>query len=267
MPETGPLDILARQLLGWGPPSLGGLIQALVPAEGFADFVALVQEYVPEHMGEVLAADSPAAQIAVFANHFQDRYFPLGLGLNYEGPWVDPTLEYTDLLRYIPIPYGGLEWDDLHDMEHWRPGYLLMGSLHVPHRFSHLDEGMAVAWLEQCALEVGEGTMMRLPQGGWSAEDLRRLLDGTEYQVLALFADWLNNDTRNAFLDAHPEYPLMDEWDREVVTILTNAWHQAEAAWNEMAAMSEWLEEDPEAHFNQLLDFIEERREELEEGC
>ena len=99
--QAGPLDILARRLLARAPPLLGSTIGAVVPYEGFAEFVALVQEFLPDHMAEILSAQGPSGQIFLFGNYFRDQYFPIA----FDGEWIDPELEYTDLLNYIPIHY------------------------------------------------------------------------------------------------------------------------------------------------------------------
>ena len=99
--QAGPLDILTRRLLARAPPMVGSILSAVVPYEGFAEFVALVQEFVPEHMADILSAQRPAGQIALFGNYFRDQYFPIV----YSDNWMDPEVEYTDLLRHIPIHY------------------------------------------------------------------------------------------------------------------------------------------------------------------
>ena len=254
-PEVRPLDELARQLRGRAPPLVAGILSAVVPQEGFPEFVALVQEYLPEHLGEILAGSDPARQIALFGNRFRDRYFPLA----YDADWVDPEAEYIYFVRTIPIPYGGVAYDDLHNVDAWRPGYIMMGSLYL----AQYDDGIALTWVEECGNWLDQETLRRIPAEGLSRQRIHQLLDDTEHEALALFVDWLSNDTGNAFLDAHPEYPFMDEWDREVVAILTQDWIQAEVVWAEMGAMAAWLEEDPGVHFNELLDFLDRRNEEF----
>lgn len=254
-PEAGPLDLLVHRLISRGPPQVSGILSAIVPEEGFPEFVALIQEFLPDHTTEILAAPGAATQIALFGNRFRDQYFPIA----FDGDWMYPDLEYTDLLHHIPINYGGVEYEDFHEPSNWRDGYILMGSIFVPDRFGSWDEGVAMVWLEQAGTLLDQESRRRIPQEGISAEELHRLLDGTDYQTVALFADYLCNDTGNAFLDAHPEYPLMDLWDRETVTILTRDYARSQVMWGQMEAMAEWLESDTGVNFNLMMDFIEER--------
>ncbi len=250
-----PLDALAARLLAYRPPSLSALLAHLADLESYHDFLLLVEEYLPEHLEEVKRLPDSGNRIAHFARHFKDRYFPL----TFDGEWVDHDAEYSQLLGHIPIPYGGIDSEDLHEVESWKTGLLLMGSLHVVQQFRDWGEGMAVVWIEACADHVDRNVLMRLPADGWSGNELHELLDGTNYEAAAHFADYLQNDTRNAFLDAHFEYPFEDAWDMETVKILTVDWQRSQVIWDQFSRLSDWLEEDPTPHYTQMLEFIFQR--------
>ena len=260
---VGPLAALERLLLASGPPSVSALLELLVDFEAYHDFLLLVEQYLPERLDEVKRLPNAAARIDCFANHFRDRYFPLAFS---NGDYIDPDVEYNDLLRAIPIPYSGVEWDDIHEVEHWRDGYLLMGSLQIYDQFSHLDEGMGQVWIEACGFIVDQEQLMRLPDEGWSSGELHHLLDGTDYEGAAVMADWMRNDTGNAFLDAHVEYPLTDGWDPETVEILTADWQKSEVLTDQMSRLADWLEEDPTPNYTQMLDFLLAREQAIKQG-
>ena len=257
---VGPLAALEGLLLASQPPSISGLLELLVDFEAYHDFLQLVEEYLPERLEEVKRLPNAAARIAFFANHFGDRYFPLAYSY---GDYIDPDVGYEDLLNVIPIPYSGIEWDDIHEVEHWRNGYLLMGSLQVADQFGRFDEGVATVWIEACEAHVGRQQLMRLPDDGWSNQELHQLLDGTDYEGAAVLADWMRNQTGNAFLDAHAEYPMIDDWDRETVEVLTADWQKSEKLTAQMASLSDWLEENPMRNYTRMLDFILAREQEL----
>ena len=200
--------------------------------------------------------------MSFFATHFRDKYFPLAY--YFEDGYWDADDGYDPLLREVPITYGGVELDDLHEVDQWGAGNLLLGSLHLPHLYARSDMGLATVWLEECAAHVDQAQLQRLPENGWSQQELHRLLDGTRFEAAAIFAAWLGNNTDNAFLDAHPEYPLAEPWNTEAVRLLTNDWRQAELLQNRMSQLSAWLEEDPGPRYTEMLDFIFQREEELE---
>ena len=258
--RVGPLASLERLLLASRPPSVSGLLELLVDFEAYHDFLLLVEEYLPERLEEVKRLPNAAARIACFASHFRDRYFPLAFSY---GDYIDSDMGYEDLLNVIPIPYSGVEWDDIHEVENWRDGYLLMGSLQVADQFGRFDAGMARVWIEACEAHVDREQLMRLPEEGWSSGELHQILDGTDYEAAAVLADWMRNDTGNAFLDAHAEYPMMDGWDRETVEILTADWQKSELLTAQMSSLSDWLEADPTPNFTKMLDFILAREREL----
>ncbi len=247
-----PLDVLARRLLRFAPPSLSALLDRFVNVESYKEFLDLVQQFLPERLEEVKRLPDSVSRVAFFANHFKDKYFPLSSYFMDEG---DPDDGYGELLRGIPIEYQGVDYEWIHEVEQWDTADLLMGSLHIP----NLDSGLGVVWLEACAEHVDKAQLERLPPGGWSSEELHRFLDGTQFEGAAICADWQSSNTGNPFLDCHYEYPLNVDWDMETVKWLTTDWQKTEVVWKKMSELSVWLEEDVGPRYTEMLDFIFQR--------
>jgi hypothetical protein len=260
-PEAGPLDILAQQLLGRAPPSVTGLLHALVPEEGFAEFMELVQEYLPYHQAEILSAQSPAHQIALFANHFRDYYFPLPYF--EDAAWND--FSYSDLLAGIPLIFIGMNWDDWHELPYYDGiGRRLMASLVASPwgtSFGSRDDGARVPLVESCRRQVSEEQLERIPQEGFEPAELHRWLDDTQYWGLALLADVVWSETGVPFMDLDEESMPMVGWHPDNVQALTQEWLRAQQLEREICELEELLDEEPESRFRELLDFIDRRRE------
>ena len=260
MPErAGPLLVLAGKLRSLGPPALAILIARLEAVEDYEEFVALVREYLPECELEILREHLPSAQMALFTDRFGNRYFPL-----MEYMWEDEE-DYSYLARGIPVVVMGVSYDDYHEIaSNYRPGLQIMTYL-VPYIYNEGDGGRTVL-AEACAVHVPPALIQRVPEGGITAEEAHRLVDDTHYKGLAHWADMLSADTGNPFLDV-PEEDLWSmefpPWDRETVEELTQAWAQAEVIQGEVMRLAEWLEEDPPVRFEELLDFIENKRREV----
>lgn len=252
MPEAdGPLLTLAWGLRSLGPPSLSVLIARLEETEDYEDFLALVREFLPEREREILRQPTPAGQMATFADRFQDRYFPLGDRFR-----KGYTEGYADLTRGIPVVALGISPEDYHDLD-LRPGLLLMTYLvEVP---SWIEAGARVPLGEACAEHVPTDLLCRAPERGLSRSVTRSLLRDTSYEGLAHWADMLEWDTGNYFLDISSEelWEELPPWKREVVEALTREWQQAEVIQKSVLDLAQWLEEDPPARFGELLDFLE----------
>lgn len=259
MPETdSPLLILARKLVS-GPPSLEVLIGQLEGAEEYKEFVALVREFLPEREVEILRQPSPGEQIAAFADRFGDRYFPLhdSFKLNAEG--------YGDLLQGIPIIPLGVSCEDYHEILDDRVGLRLMTYLLAE---PDGQEGTRVVLAEACTTALPTRLLERVPDG-LSPAEAHELLEGTDYEALAHWADIIDSNTGNYFLDMDYEWLCQDglpDWDRETVEKLVPEWAQADNIQDKVFKLAEWLEEDPAAHFGELLGFIEERRREEDDA-
>ncbi len=253
MPERdGALLVLARRLSLGRPPSLSVLIARLEGVEEYGDFLALVREFLPEREQEILDRPTPLDQIAAFASHFEDRYFPLDTGFrlgNIEG--------YGDLTTGIPVIPLGISWDDYDDVSGLRPGIQLMTYL-LASPYAGEDNRGNLA--EACEEHVPVGLLQRVPDGGLSLAEAHRLLDGTRYRGLVLFGDVLSADTGNFFLDSCGEDLWnngLPDWSRETIEELTRQWQRAQAIEDEIYNnLVDWLEESPAARFEELLNFI-----------
>ena len=111
---------------------------------------------------------------------------------------------------------------------------------------------------------VGEEIADRLPRDGWTAEELHRMTDNTSYDGVGAFADWACSDTGCIVLDSSYEDCDYEEgsseptflWTKRNVDILTEQWPKVQQIRGKIDQIVEWLEVEPEGHFQELLDFL-----------
>ena len=180
-----PLSILARKLIG-GPPSLAYFIELLEQSDNFVGFRDLVREYLPQYEVNIMTEELNRRAWR-FCQLFSSKFFPL-----YENTFSgDFTI--GDLLNSIPLQPLGFSPESYHRFTDFRKGYIIALSLiECP-----LDEdptgtdpeeevdgvaGGRVPILETVGGLVGEGLVRLIPDKGWSAEDLHRMTDGTEFK-------------------------------------------------------------------------------------
>jgi hypothetical protein len=256
MPKrASPLLALANKLLALRIPSLSSLVAQISDAENYAQFVQMVKTYLPEREQDILHEPTPQSQMAGFASYFADRYFP------FEEPfkWGDVG-SYEDLTYRIPVVVMGLSYDDYHEIPEWRDGALLMSYLiENPWEGEDVDVSMA----EACSEHVPVPLVERAGKVRLRLDEAHKLLKGTKYEPLALWADRLHYNTGNFFLDTDYETlwnSMPPDWSPENVKELTKQWKQAEVHENKTGEFMEWLEEDLPGHFEELVTFIEERK-------
>jgi len=256
--KSGPISILAHRLRSLGrPPSLSTLAAIFNDAEEYKYFVSLVREFLPEREDDILQQCTPSAQMAAFASHFRDRYFPLA---DYSG-WGEME-EYSELTRGIPVVIMGITYEDYHYLPNdGRPGYQLIAYLLAGP--SCIDEEVRIALAEACAEHVPREQLLRVPEGGLPREEAHRLLDDSPYRAVAMWADVLDWATGNFFLDTNDEdlsYNGLPDWNMETVMALTEQWQRAEVIDDAISDFVVWLEEDMASRFQEIFDFIEEKR-------
>ncbi len=245
-----PLSILAHKLLT-GPPSLIALIDLFEDTEAVQEFLELVREFLPEHEADIMAGDVDG-RIATFIHHFNQSYFPLSEEYDY----ADLTL--GDFLNHIPVDLMGFTDTDYHDFSDFRQGHIVMLAL-VQNPFDDSEAGGRVALLEAVGELAGPGLLDIIPAEGWPAEELHRKLDGTEYEGVAHFADWVNSETDCWMLDANYESYGPEAWGRQVVDGLTRQYPKVVEIQDKIFNMSSWLEEDIRKNFRNLVFYIAEK--------
>ena len=257
-----PLLILARRMLALAlPPSLSVLLSRMEDSQSYEEFAALVREYLPEREGDILGQSSPEAQVAAFADHFGDRYFPLQDYLRDGDRYETGAQAYADITSGLPVMVMGFGYDDYHELpDGSRPGVMLLTYL-IEDPWDR--SGGRVAIGEACVAHVPIELLQRVPPEGLIPADAHRLLDATPYHAVALWGDILHQDTGNGFLDTSMqelwEMPF-PQWSREEVEGGARYWAQAEETHQQINSFMDWLEEDPQARFKEILDFIDERR-------
>jgi len=263
-----PLSVLARKLIG-GPPSLGYFVELLEMSETFIGFRDLVREYLPAHEVTIMAEDLNH-QALRFCQLFSEEFFPLSDDAFSEG------FTLYDLLGRIPVQPLGASYESYHRFMDFREGYILALSL-VESPFDEPDEdpdGMAqedeeygvaggrVALLEHVGQLVGESLVRLMPSKGWSAEDLHRMTDGTEFEGLGDLADWFFSITGCYHLDAPGEEVEMGdaiEWSPGAVEDLTEDWQRSCEILDKMHRVALLLEQDSENNFRNLLGLLLDR--------
>lgn len=258
MPErSSSLRHLAAELISRGVPSLSVLRAQLAGAEGYIDFRHLIEEFLPERGQDILREPSPGAQLAAFASYFEDRYFPL------DDIFRTGDIEgYEDLTMHIPVIVMGMGWDDYDEIaSDYKAGIQLITYL-LENPFDE-DGEINVSLAEACAEHVPRALLERVPENRLSGEEAHRLLDGTPYEGVAIWADRIGNASDNFFLDTDYQYLYASgppEWDMGTVQALTRDWHQAQELENRLSRFVEWIEEDMPGRFEEILNFILEKR-------
>lgn len=255
-----PLAILAERLM-IGPPSVGVLIDMLEQSEYVQAFLELVREYLPEHEREIMTGDFSNRALR-FCQLFGAKYFELDYDLIECG---DDDL--AELVYSIPIRPQGLGYEQYHNFEYMPDPMILMLSLVAsPWAEPEGEEDAArVPLLEKVADLVGPELTEQIPKKGWEPAELHRRLDGTKYQPIASFADWVWQDTELVILDYDWENcgcgfggELID-WSRETVDALTEQEPKIKEFWDSINHMDDWLRDSPQANFGELLDFLLEK--------
>ncbi|MDD5702429.1 MAG: hypothetical protein PHU23_10320 [Dehalococcoidales bacterium] len=258
MPDSAaPLECLIRQLRFYRPPSISTLVGMLQDNQDYADFVHLVKEFVPERETEILGQPGPEQQIASFAGYFEDRYFPLPHFLRF-----GDAEEYSDLTQSIPLIALGFGYQDYDDLvQNGNTGAMLMTYFF---RQPYGDQGARIALGESCQEHVPAELLQRIPEQGFTPEELHQLLDGTSYQSLATWGDLIHLNTGNDLLDTDEEMlsnSVLPEWSRENVTYFTRQWAEAQEKQQGPFAMADEFEKKPAAYFQELMDFIDQQKE------
>lgn len=266
-PPAFPLSILARKLIG-GPPSLAYFVELLEMGETATAFRDMVREYLPDYEANIYAEDLDC-RAAEFSRLFSKNYFPLCEDAFSE----DFTI--GDLVSQIPVQPLGFSYESYHGFMDFRDGYILaLSLLECPWDEDPLGldfdseedegEGGRIPILERVGELVGEGLPRLIPRGGWNAEDLHKLVDGTEFEGLGEFADWVWGNTGCYHLDAQGESRETGEhfeWEPGTVEDMTSDWKASCEILDKIHKVALLLEDDMERTFRKLMALLLDRQE------
>jgi hypothetical protein len=124
--------------------------------------------------------------------------------------------------------------------------------------------GAKVPLFEMIQGVVGEQLVKMIPPTGWEPDTLHKMTDGTPYEGLGDYADWVCSNTGCIVLDTDYgdcEYiegntePLF-QWSRFNIDRLTADYPKVQMIRGKIAHIVEWVEKDPQLHFKELLDFL-----------
>ena len=238
-----PLSLLAAKLIV-GPPAIVRLIDLLDDSDSIAGFLELVREYLPRREGEIMAEVEDTGRIERFCRYFSNQYFPLE---DVEGHYDDFTL--SDFIHHIPVTLMGFGYDDYEEFNSFRDGFILLLSMVE----SPYDENERIPILERVKELVGKSLVELIPHEGWSLVDIHRMFEGSQYEGVVAFADWVHSTTDCWQLDANYTEYGPEDWSREIVNGLAAQWPTVIDLQTKMQRMYEWLEEDMHHNFDKLL--------------
>ncbi len=250
-----PLGVLRERLRNVRPPSIYMLLSLFQNAEVYNDFVKLVRDFLPEREKEILENTTPSAQIACFASHFEDRYLPLHPSYK-QGEYDD----YRDLLRDIPVMVMGFGWEDYHELNNARVGVQLMSYLFQSPEWGDEQDGERISLADGFPAAYQQEAKL-VPARGITLKAARRIFKGKKWEGLRNWAEYINMDTGNWFLDNDDEMrsncELM-EWDKKTVEGMSEDWLQAQAFYDTVMNFASWLEDETKgpAHFKETVDFM-----------
>lgn len=124
--------------------------------------------------------------------------------------------------------------------------------------------GARVPLLEMVWNMVGAEIASPIPAVGWPPGELHRITDGTPYNGVGDFADWVCSKTGCVMLDSSFDNVHFMEgmsepifkWTRYNVVTLTEQWPKVQQIRRNIDNLVDWLEADWINNFRELLDFI-----------
>lgn len=254
--KTYPVESLAKALRSYFPPSIDGLISIIADNKHYADFKHLIDKFLPERKKLILAEATVEGQLSEFASHFEDRYFPLPY--TFRDGEADAYSDLTESLPLIARGFGYTEYDNL-----IQSGYANYRLMTYFFRQPWDENGARVALAGACLEHVTKDILERIPEGGYTPEEMHKLLDGTEYEALAKWGDAISMCTGNELLDMDDEMlgsSILPEWNRENVEYYTQQWQEADVYENKVGDLAEKFDSNPQEFMVMLLDYIDRRK-------
>lgn len=262
IPAVYPLDMLASKMQS-GPPNLGVLASILRDNSGHTKFAELVRTFLSGDEKRIIAAPKDQ-RVKLFCKQFAKKYYPL--------PFWAHDITINGLINSLPVELYGFSYDVYENLE-MRDGYLLLLSL-LPYPFLGDDrddfrdegeKGARVALLDLVSQKIGKSIMRHILKGGWTPAELHKMTDGTQYDGIGSFADWVFAKTGCYMLDANWDNcayiegwsePVF-EWSQYNVESLAAQYPKANKILSDIDRIVKWLEKNLDFNFDHLVRYLE----------
>ncbi len=125
--------------------------------------------------------------------------------------------------------------------------------------------GARVPLLEAVKTQVGAELVGMIPDNGWDAKSLHDATDGTQYEGVGHFADWVCAKTGSIVLDSNYEHCAWViegstepnfQWSKYNVKRLTKEWPNTQKYREKIDHIVSWVEDNPPVNFQELLKFL-----------
>ncbi len=259
------LSVLAAKLQV-SPPLLNELINLCTNTDTIEEFLGLIRAFLPEHEEEILA-ERRMQRVYRFAYLFGERYFPLP-------PFIH-EVTLGEFVRALPVTLMGMSHSVYHEPGDLRPGYTLLLSLVVyPYYGDERDtddlgdtvdpEDIKIPLLDLVGKMVGTELAQSIPKKGWMPGPLHKLTDGTIYEGMGSFADWVCGSTNCIIMDSnYADCDYMEgygepvfKWTDRNVKALAEEWPKVVKIRQAIDHIVDWVEVDMVNNFGQLLKYL-----------
>jgi len=256
--DRNPLGKLADRLT-IGPPTITSLLSFLDSGEYLLVFAGLIDEYLPGKRREIMTG-TEEERVRKFGELFGKAYFPLSDSDIYDG-------EIERIVQGVPIDLYGITGTNYEELDDWSEGELMMMALcHTPYgewtghpgdggKF-HPNTSLKIALFDELKPVIGVELLSQIPGDGWDAKVLHRLTDGTKFEGIGAFADWIGQDTGYIWTDGNWDEYGPSEWDPELVARLKQQYKPAMKLLDDKNRLARWLEGKKPEHFAQLLGYL-----------
>ena len=245
------------------PRSLAALVNQFQGHDDYTEFMALVKRWLPEHYDEIEGMLEPAEQIAAFYRGYDRKWFELPEMYTDQIGFFDEELDYTVILRGCPLNLLGWQNDDIHELTFGPKALSALCALFDVEESLHGEGGgLRTAWFEQLASDgtLDQELLEQIPV--YSREHLHFYLDGTEFEPVVMWMDWLCYASGQPFLDANPEWvdPYAD-WDE--TEEMAQDWRRAMEYRDRVYNFAHKMDEDIPGRVREILAFLARREQEM----
>ncbi len=218
-----------------------------------------------KHLAEEIASDNykPTARDIKW---LKDLVATLAVGGVWEAPMGFAVAKTSD---------NGIELREAENTpevkETIRRTLLIAGILGIKAKFKRTGRtsreklnGARVALLDRVRQMVGDPVVKLIPPRGWEREHLHRMTDGTLYDGVGDFADWVFGETGCILLDSNYENCAYVEgasqpyfrWSEYNIKILAKQWPRVRQIREKIDNLVEFIEGDPGPRFSEILELL-----------